>query len=427
MDDGENELRSPIFFDDCNDPLNNLVPKKEKKSGLPLAEPFLVETQRESGFHQTTRLCLERIREAMLHHRWQEAAEYMEFYPQIMEDKTGGVEQYNREMIWRIGIEILQHLPKAEMDDYNIIYERIKHSGIKNYLMITLEHCFYLMLHGHIENAKHHLLEAESWRYGRESARQLQKTIMIQAYRSFLDYIIWCDKKSSSSNTSSTIPENRKDVHTYFRQASVNLKEILNHPGVWDPFILSYVEMLEFYEDLEEAGKVLHNYAHDESFPANPNAQVYLYQYLLRHNAPERKLLNVLKKLHSLVPSHGLMFDYTSLLLLSGKARYIQKALGVILDMLDYACWRVSMDAWKGLKDVIDKLQLHEGWKGVVAEKMATRKEWWLASHFTRFHAAEDARERPELLAVKASLIKILCPEITLTYPAGQITSGETT
>ncbi len=34
-----------------------------------------------------------------------------------------------------------------------------------------------------------------------------------------------------------------QDMHNYFRQASVNLKEILKNPGVWDPFILSYVEV----------------------------------------------------------------------------------------------------------------------------------------------------------------------------------------
>lgn len=33
-------------------------------------------------------MCLEHIREAMLHHRWQEAAEYMACYPQILEAST---------------------------------------------------------------------------------------------------------------------------------------------------------------------------------------------------------------------------------------------------------------------------------------------------------------------------------------------------
>lgn len=33
-------------------------------------------------------MCLEHIKEAMLHHSWQEAAEYMACYPQILEAST---------------------------------------------------------------------------------------------------------------------------------------------------------------------------------------------------------------------------------------------------------------------------------------------------------------------------------------------------
>lgn len=38
-------------------------------------------------------------------------------------------------------------------------------------------------------------------------------------------------------------PSQNKDINNYFRQATVNLKEILKIPGVWDPFIVSYVEV----------------------------------------------------------------------------------------------------------------------------------------------------------------------------------------
>lgn len=53
--------------------------------------------------------------------------------------------------------------------------------------------------------------------------------------------------------------------------------------------------MMEFYENHEEALRVLNGYAYDDTFPPNPNAHVYLYQYLKRHDAPERKLMRVLK------------------------------------------------------------------------------------------------------------------------------------
>ncbi|KAM9778190.1 TATA box-binding protein-associated factor RNA polymerase I subunit A isoform X1 [Syngnathus typhle] len=426
MDDLENELwypvQSPVLFDEHNDSSENTVTKKQKKSELPLPGAFVVETAKETGFHRTTRLCLERIREAMLHHRWQEAAEYMACYPQQLEDTTAGPGKHYKEMIWRITIEILHHHPNSKMEDYNIIYEQMKQSGFKHYLMICLEHSFYLLLHGQIENANRHLSIAESWRHGQETAHQYQRSKLIQAYSGLLDYIIWCDKKNAPTKTSSTTAGSNKDIHYDFRQASVNLKEILKYPGVWDPFILSYVEMLEFYDAHDEAKKVLEEYAYDSMFPSNPNAHVYLYQYLQRHNAPARRLMKVLKVLHYLVPSHELMLDYNSFLLISEKPGDIKKALGVLLDMLDYACWRTSMDAWKCLKDVIDKLQLQDDWKEVVAEQMTARKEWWPAMHFTMFHASEDAVQRPQLMEVKASLTKILCPEMKLTYPAGQIT-----
>ncbi|KAA8583074.1 hypothetical protein FQN60_015620, partial [Etheostoma spectabile] len=243
------------------------------------------------------------------------------------------------------------------MEDYNNIYERMKHSGVRHYLMICLEHSFHLLLNGHIEDAKRQLSVAESWRHGKESAAQYQRIKLIHAYRSLLDYIIWCDKKFTHSNTEYPISGDNQDMHNYFRQASVNLKEILKSPGIWDPFILSYVEIL-----------------------------------------------------HVLVPSHELMLEYSSLLLQSEKRSNIQKALGVVLEMLDFACWRSNLDAWKRLKSIIQKLQLEDNWKDVVSGQMAARKDWWPALHFTSFHASKDSEENPELMEVKAPLTKILCP-----------------
>ncbi|XP_068433227.1 TATA box-binding protein-associated factor RNA polymerase I subunit A isoform X2 [Clinocottus analis] len=380
---------------------------------------MLAETSRETGFHRSTRACLEQIREALLHHRWQAAAEFMACYPQILEDPTIGASQQYKEVIWRMSAEILHNHPKSKMEDYNNIYERMKHSGVRHFLMISLEHSFHLMHHGHIEEAKHQLSVAESWRYGKESAAQFQKTKLIHAYRSLLDYIIWCDKKFTySNNTEYYDLRDNQDMQNYFRQASVNLKEILKQPGVWDPFILSYVEMLEFYEDHEEALNVLNDYAYSDTHPRNPNAHVYLYQYLKRHGASERPLMKELKSLHLLVPSHELMPEYSALLLQSDEETDIQRALGVVLDLLDFACWRSNLDVWKLLKAIIQKLQLQEDWRNSVAEKMAARKDWWPALHFTRFHASKDAEENPELKGVKASLTKILCPDITLKYTA---------
>ncbi|XP_027140065.1 TATA box-binding protein-associated factor RNA polymerase I subunit A isoform X1 [Larimichthys crocea] len=422
MDDLERELgrfEDLKHEDDFSDDNSTRGSKRTKPRRMDAGESY--KTPRETGFHQSTRICLEHIREALLHHRWQEAAEYMACYPQKLEDTaTSQSEQYT-ELVWRLSTEILHQHPNSKLDDYNSIYERMKHSGIRHYLMICLEHSFHLLLNGHIENAKNQLSAAESWRYGKESGhvRQQQIVKLIQAYRSLLDYMIWCDKRFTHFDTDPSSISNA-DMHNYFRQASVNLKEILRNPGVWDPFILSYVEMLDFYEDYEEALNVLKNYAYDNTFPPNPNAHVYLYQYLKRHEAPERKLIKVLKILQVLVPSHELMLEYSSLLLQSERKKDTQKALEVVLEMLAFACWKSNLDAWKRLKDIIEKLQLEKNWKDVVSDKMAERKNWWPALHFTSFHFRTDSEENPELVEVKASLTKILCPDLTMKYSAGQ-------
>ncbi|MEQ2307745.1 hypothetical protein AMECASPLE_021359 [Ameca splendens] len=414
MDALDEHLGPPVDLGNESDSSDNSS-RKSYKSKLPLARPLCVETKTESGFQKTYRICLELIREAMLHHRWQEAAEYMASFTGILDDRNKVRAQPNKELVWRISIEILHHLSKSTVKDYNIIYERMKHSGVKHYLMICLEHSFHLMLHGQIECAKQQLSIAESWRHGKESVSQLHRIKLIQAYRSLLDYMIWCDKKSMLSQNNS-FESDIQGMHTCFRHASVNLQEILKNPGVWDPFILSYVEMLEFYEDYEEALKVLNDYMYDTGFPPNPNANVYMYQFLKRHNAPEKKLMKVLRNLRELVPSHELMLEYSFLLLQSEKTSDTQKALGVLLEMLDFACWRSNLGVWTCLHTAVHRLLLQEEGEVIVHEQMALRKDWWPALHFTSFHAKKDLEENAKLLEVKASLEKILCPGRPLSY-----------
>ncbi|XP_033847307.1 TATA box-binding protein-associated factor RNA polymerase I subunit A [Periophthalmus magnuspinnatus] len=386
-----------------------------KKAKLPLPNFPMLKTQRETGLHESTRLCLEQIRDAMLHHRWEEAAEYMEFFQQILEDSTHNHEAQYKEQIWRMGIEILHHHPNSKQEDYNTVYERIKHTGVKQFLKLCLEQSFHLLINGQIQEAKNMLTIAESWRHGKETAIQMKRTKLIQAYRSLLDYVIWCEKEEGSNED---LAQNVKiqSMHKCFQHASTNMKEIFKFPGVWDPFILSYVEMLEFYDDEKEALRILKEYAYNNAFPPNPNAHVYLYQYLKRHNEPNKKLLKVLKTLQSLVPSHTLMTDYCSLLLQLGKTK---KALEVTVDMLDYACWRNNLEIWKTLTSIIEKLQSEEDFKDTVSKVMSGRMDWWPALHFTTFHAAQDQRENLELWRLKAPLAKVLCPDMTLRYCEG--------
>uniref|UniRef100_A0A8B9HXV2 TATA box binding protein (TBP)-associated factor, RNA polymerase I, A n=1 Tax=Astyanax mexicanus TaxID=7994 RepID=A0A8B9HXV2_ASTMX len=217
---------------------------------------------------------------------------------------------FNPQIIWRLGTEILQHHPNSRLEDFNALYEQMKNSGVKNYAKICLEHSFHLLLNGHIYDAKRQLSVAASWRYGKQSVPQSLDLKLIHAYCGFLDYVIWHMKKSSVSEAGKKDNSSNREMHSYFRQASVTLQEIIAQPGVWDPFVLSYVDMLEFYNDQEEALKVLQNYAYNKDYPSNPNAHVYLYQFLKRHEAPPAKLISILKVRQRMEAKKRLLADY---------------------------------------------------------------------------------------------------------------------
>ncbi|KAK2086632.1 TATA box-binding protein-associated factor RNA polymerase I subunit A [Saguinus oedipus] len=86
-----------------------------------------------------------------------------------------------------------------------------------------------------------------------------------------------------------------QDVFNHSWKTSVNISALIKIPRVWDSFVKSYVEMLELYGDRDGAQEVLTNYAYDEKFPSNPNAYIYLYNFLKRQKAPRSKLISVLK------------------------------------------------------------------------------------------------------------------------------------
>ncbi|KAL7888703.1 hypothetical protein AOLI_G00036770 [Acnodon oligacanthus] len=403
MDDIEAELNLSDVNDSSED---ERILRNIKSGSLPrLAHlPSTNARSKETGFHKSARLCLKAIRDAMLHHRWQEAARYLAAYSQTLEETTRGRQTVACEIIWRLGTEILQHHPNSQLEDFNALYERMKNSGVKNYAKICLEHSFHLLLNGNFNDAKRQLSVAASWKYGKYSASQSMELKLIHAYCGFLDYFIWCTKKSSGISSDANTS---RDMHSYFRQASVTLQEIITQPGVWDPFVLSYVDMLEFYNDQEGALKVLQNYAYNKDYPSNPNAHVYLYQFLKRHKAPPAKLMSTLKVLHCLVPSHELMLEYCSLLLTSEEEQDKLDCLAIAMNLLDYPSWKYDLNAWCSLLKVLKFLK-QKRLRHLIFKEWEKRRHLWLVMHYRTCHGKKDCEENGKLLLVKAKVSKIL-------------------
>ncbi|KAK7134050.1 hypothetical protein R3I94_015793 [Phoxinus phoxinus] len=357
-------------------------------------------------FAKSNRKCLKRIRDAMLLHNWQEAAVYYNSYIQTLEARNSiTVHPMSSEILWRIGTEILRHLPNATAEDFNAVYEQLKNNGVKNFPKICLEHCFHLLLNGQTEEAKRQLTIGESWRYGSFSIAQGDTKKLIRGYCGFLDYLNWCEKKSSTAGTDEA--SRNHEMHSYFRYASVTLKDVISQPGVWDPFVLSYINMLEFYNDEDGALQILENYAYNKDFPINPNAHVYLYQFLKRHNFPDDRLIGSLRILQSLVPSHELMLDLCSLLLSSTLMSDLEEALTVSMDLLEFSSWKCDMKAWSCLLNII-KLLKQKKRKDVVLTEWAARRSLWFSFHFRIHFARIDVVENVSLLQIKSDVLKAL-------------------
>uniref|UniRef100_A0A452VCM3 TATA-box binding protein associated factor, RNA polymerase I subunit A n=1 Tax=Ursus maritimus TaxID=29073 RepID=A0A452VCM3_URSMA len=358
-------------------------------SGTGMSFPWLqkhigtVETggKKEKDFAQTTSACLGFIQEALLKHQWQQAADYMHSYFQILEDSDSHKRQAAPEIIWKLGSEILFYHPKSSVETFNTFADRMKNIGVMNYLKISLQHALYLLHHGMLEDANRNL----------------------SFHCTYIPHLLYpfIYEDDYAYNTAS------QNMFDHSWKTSVNLRALIQTPGVWDPFVKSYVEMLEFYGDQDGAREVLTNYAYDEKFPSNPNAHIYLYNFLKREKAPREKLISVLKILYQIVPSHKLMLEFHRLLRKSEKEDHHKLGLEVLFGVLDFAGCTKNITAWKYLAKYLRQTLMgnHLAW---VQEEWKTRKNWWPSFHFSSFWAKSDWKEDKALACEKALVAGIL-------------------
>ncbi|XP_028616741.1 TATA box-binding protein-associated factor RNA polymerase I subunit A [Grammomys surdaster] len=366
--------------------------------------------KRKKDFAQTTSTCLSFIQEALLKHQWQQAAEYMHSYLQTLEDSDTYKRQAAPEIIWKLGSEILFYHPKSNVETFNSFADRMKNIGVLNYLKISLQHALYLLHHGMLEDASRNLSEAETWRYGEKSSSQEVLINLVQAYKGLLQYYTWSRKKTELSELDEddyAYTAKSRNMLSQSCKTSTNLCALMKTPGVWDPFVKSYVEMLEFYGDKDGAREMLTNYAYDEKFPSNPNAHIYLYEFLKREKAPRAKLISVLKILHEIVPSHTLMLEFHTLLRKSETEEHRKLGLAVLFEVLDFAGCTKNITAWKYLAKYLKQtlVESHPEW---VEEEWKSRRNWWPAFHFSFFWAKSDWKADADLACEKAFVAGVL-------------------
>ncbi|XP_056409489.1 TATA box-binding protein-associated factor RNA polymerase I subunit A-like, partial [Hyla sarda] len=159
--------------------------------------------------------------------------------------------------------------------------------------------------------------------------------------------------------------------------------------------------LLESSGEKQEAEKVLTEYANNTKNPANPNAHVYLYEFMTRNEASDEMLINTLRPLYAMTPSHKLMLNFSKLLHSADSEDDQKLALQVLFDLLEFSGWKKDLKAWSYLAKQLKRTFRHDrsAW---VLEAWLPRKSWWPSYHFTKFHAKKDWQECAELAMKKA-------------------------
>ncbi|XP_077669854.1 TATA box-binding protein-associated factor RNA polymerase I subunit A isoform X3 [Eretmochelys imbricata] len=339
---------------------------------LPLLPRYLLHPttrgRKSTEFQETKKACLNYIQDALLQHQWQRAAEFMTNYLETLENTSAEQRMAAPEVIWRIGTEILCHHSKSSVEEFNYFAEQMKNLGVKKYLGVCLEHVFHLLCNGLIDDAYQNLSLAEGWRYGEQTIAQDKELKLIQAYKGLLDYYNWAKKRKAVLELDGDFADSvEQEMHSFFRQAAVNLKEIIKIPGVWDPFVKCYVD---------------------------------------RRGESKKTLMSVLKILHEIVPSHELMLDYNAMLQKSKKRKHHRLGLEIIFTLLDFAGWKEHVKAWSCLaKQILENSSKHLDW---VREEWNSRKDWWPAFHFSHYLAKRNWQENESLACEKALVAGIL-------------------
>ncbi|XP_017804776.1 TATA box-binding protein-associated factor RNA polymerase I subunit A isoform X2 [Papio anubis] len=356
MSDFSEELKGPVTDDEV---------ETSVLTGAGMHFPWLqtyVETvaiggKRKKDFAQTTSACLSFVQEALLKHQWQQAAEYMYSYFQTLEDSDSYKRQAAPEIIWKLGSEILFYHPKSNVETFNTFADRMKNIGVMNYLKISLQHALYLLHHGMLEDAKRNLSEAETWRHGENTSSRGILINLIQAYKGLLQYYTWSKKKMELSKLDKddyAYNAVAQDVFNHSWKTSANISALIKIPGVWDPFVKSYVEIL-----------------------------------------------------YQIVPSHKLMLEFHTLLRKSEKEEHHKLGLEVLFGVLDFAGCTKNITAWKYLAKYLKKTLMgnHLAW---VQDEWNSRKNWWPSFHFSYFWAKSDWKEDTALACEKAFVAGLL-------------------
>eukprot|EP00057_Strongylocentrotus_purpuratus_P026710 XP_011681184.1 PREDICTED: TATA box-binding protein-associated factor RNA polymerase I subunit A [Strongylocentrotus purpuratus] len=315
----------------------------------------------------------------------------------------------NVECLWKFGAHVLQNHPSGNAELVEDLYRFVRKINMTNPYQKKLEHALFLLRENRMKDAFTTLTEmwGVSGRWVEQQSNQPEiRKKMNSAYTGLMGYCQWLEKRKNGGD------DDRGEIvikeATLRKRALNNLGKFNDDPGVWDIFITKQVEMLEAKENnVGKAEELLNNYLSQN--PGNPNAHVYLYQFLKRHNKT-KKLKPVLKKLATILPAEDYTLEYVNLLLEQKKGSADSaEVLPMLFKMADYSTCRYNTALWETLLEhviaVVESRSKQA--KALLKECWSRRKSWWTRYHFDKHGASESVKKNPDVAQRKAILASI--------------------
>lgn len=329
--------------------------------------------------------------------------------------------QKHIDVIWKGVLEVAYHNPDRYKPFFFQLVNQLKSLWEVNTKEILFEYLLFVLHQGDIEEARHVFAVHVVPKKGFADTDQIKHVdSLCKAYQGLVFYVEWMLAKSRLKKIQDLGKQLDVETSENFEQlmlacadkALSNFEVLKDVPGVWDIFITKHVQILEHYENLEEAEALLRSYK--EKNEDNPNAHKFLYSFAVRQQWPTSARIDLLKGLAKHVPSDPLVIELCELLIQENEG---QSAIPFLFALLDDGTWQFELRPWK----LMSELLISEV-KGLNVMKgcMTFRMSWWPQYHFSSTYNCSS-----QLCLHKAVCCLLMDPSNT-TFPEQVMTTLST-
>jgi len=343
--------------------------------------------------------------------------------------------------MWRVGTDVLSHHPSGANNFMTSAYKRamMSYNEKVDQVHLLLEYTFGLLIAKDFATAKEELRLYPNIEKGVVHKQSRINNIawwsvVAEGYLGLIDYVLWKSTVLHCTNSNdfsqSGAADDFSSQHAKLgSSACQHFSEVISKPGVWDIFIQKYIEILVFYGKSDDAKCALETYS--VTHQDNPNAHKMLYAFVCDHQPTSSNStcstvdvkITILKRLVQVAPSEEIVLDLHHLLfhkwLKDGdpQARChfeadsnLTESVEVLLNMLDYFCWRDAPNIWKALYDAIQWIKKKTGRKQMLKFirnifVASERIHWWPAYHFSESSVLIESSSNVKIIEKSKSFI----------------------